>query len=184
MSSPHPSLTRRMVAALVTIAASLCLVQGAQAADRPSLLPPAGNVPFLVGHGTGVQIYQCTATIDGYRWIFVAPRATLTDFRGRTIMSHFGGPTWQANDGSKVVGALAESRTVNPNAIPWLLLGADSYPAPGGGGLLADTSYVQRLFTTGGLAPTTSPCGSDNAGVKAEIPYTAEYVFWKPIHHR
>jgi hypothetical protein len=182
MTRAHVRLARRLVAGVVALAALVPLAGAAQAqaATSPlSLLPPAGNRPFLVGHGRGVQIYRCAATANGFAWTFVAPRADLTDNRGRVIIEHFGGPTWQATDGSKVVGSVVSSVAVSPTAVPWLLLSATTTPAPGGGGLLADTTFVQRLLTVGGVAPAASTCGAAAVGTTAEVPYTAEYVFWK-----
>jgi hypothetical protein len=184
MTRSHIRFARWLIAGAVILAAALPLAQAAQAAAPPSpssLLPPAGNFPYLVGHGAGVQIYQCSATQTGFAWKFVAPRATLTDDRGQAIISHFGGPTWLANDGSKVVGSVVKAVPISPNAIPWLLLSATTTPAPGGGGLLADTTFVQRLFTVGGLAPAASTCDAANVGATAEVPYTSEYVFWKKV---
>jgi hypothetical protein len=181
MTRSHHRLARRLVAGVVALAAMapLAAAAPAQAASPLSLLPPAGNHPYLVGHGRGVQIYRCAATTTGLAWTFVAPRADLTDNRGRVIIHHFGGPTWQADDGSKVVGSLVSSFTVSKTAVPWLLLSATTTPAPTGGGLLADTTFVQRLFTVGGVAPAASTCAAANVGATAEVPYTAEYVFWK-----
>ena len=77
---------------------------------------PAGNKVFLVGHAVGVQIYSCSSTPTGFGWTFVAPRADLFNDRGKLIMSHFGGPTWQARDGSRVVGKVAGTATVDRKA--------------------------------------------------------------------
>jgi len=186
MTRSHIRSARWLIAGAVSLAAALPLAQAAHAQtptppSPSSLVPRGGNFPYLVGHGTGVQIYQCSATQTGFAWTFVAPRANLTDNRGRVIISHFGGPTWLANDGSKVVGSLVSSVPISPNAIPWLLLSATTTPAPGGGGLLADTTFVQRLFTVGGLAPAASTCNAKSVGVRSEVPYTSEYVFWKKI---
>jgi Protein of unknown function (DUF3455) len=180
----HRRFARRFLAGLVTLAAVLPLAAAAQAqaqapASPNSLLPPPGNHPYLVGHGSGVQIYRCSTTTNGFAWTFVAPRADLTDNQGQVIIKHFGGPSWQANDGSKVVGSVVSSLTVSPTAVPWVLLSATTTPAPDGGGLLADTTFVQRLFTVGGVAPAASTCTAANVGATAEVPYTAEYVFWK-----
>jgi hypothetical protein len=41
------------------------------------------------------------------------------------------------------------------------------------------TSYIQRIATTGGLAPAASTCDETTVGTIAEVPYTADYVFWK-----
>ena len=57
---------------------------------------------FLLANATGVQIYSCNATAAGPVWQFVAPRADLFDKNGKLIIKHFGGPTWQFNDGSAV----------------------------------------------------------------------------------
>jgi hypothetical protein len=166
-----------MLVAGLVLAGSLAQV--ARADVRNPLLPPAGNVPFLAAGASGTQNYACTATATGFAWTFTGPRANLFDLRGRVIITHFGGPTWQANDGSKVVGALSGSVTVDPNSIPWLLLKGTPTPAPTGGGLLAKTTFIQRLLTRGGLAPAASTCNARTAGSAAAVPYTAEYVFWK-----
>jgi len=58
-----------------------------------------------------------------------APRANLFDDNGRLIIAHFGGPTWQATDGSTVVGRAEASSTVDASAVPWLRLAATSTAA-------------------------------------------------------
>jgi hypothetical protein len=140
---------------------------------------PAGNKLFLVGHAVGVQIHTCAATPAGYRWSFVAPRASLYGDNGKLLMAHFGGPTWQAGDGSTVVAGVVDRATVDPTAIPWLLLAATSTAAGPDGDRLAGTTYIQRLATTGGLAPAPAGCNESTAGTTAEVPYTADYTFWK-----
>ena len=47
---------------------------------------------------------------DGEAWSLVAPRAEPLRPPGRRIAAHFAGPTWQAKDGSKVVGAARQRR--------------------------------------------------------------------------
>ncbi len=155
------------------------LAQVARADVRSPLLPPLGNLPFLAAYASGTQNYACSSTATGFAWTFTGPRANLYDLRGRVIITHFGGPTWQANDGSKVVGTLSGSQVVDPNSIPWLLLSGKATPAPSGGGLLAKTMFIQRLLTRGGLAPAASTCDARTVGSTAAVPYTAEYVFWK-----
>jgi predicted lipoprotein with Yx(FWY)xxD motif len=136
---------------------------------------PDGNTVYLVGHAVGVQTYSC----NGRAWSFVAPRANLYDDNGRLIIAHFGGPTWEATDGSKVVGRAEASSTVDGTAIPWLRLAAASTATGTAGDQLAHTTYVQRIATTGGLAPSASECSPTTAGTVAEVPYTADYYFWK-----
>jgi hypothetical protein len=73
-------------------------------------------------------------------------------------------------DGSSVT-ATAQASSPVPNAIPQLLLKSASNRGPG---LLSAVTYIQRLNTTGGLAPT----GTCSEGTTASVPYTARYTFW------
>jgi len=130
---------------------------------------PAGNKVHFHGFGVGVQIY----TWNGTSWGTAVPEAILFHAEG-VVAIHFGGPTWQSNGGSTVVGALPpKAVTVDPNAIPWLRLSAKS---PEGPGIFADTTFIQRVNTTGGKAPST-----DGAfvGQVARVPYTADYFFYR-----
>jgi hypothetical protein len=47
------------------------------------------------------------------------------------------------------------------------------------GDRLVPTTYVQRIETTGGLAPPAADCSAATAGAVTEVPYTADYYFWK-----
>src|SRR5262245_4374425 len=138
-----------------------------------------GNKVFLVGHAVGVQIYSCNATTGGYGWSLVAPRASLYDDNGKLIATHFAGPTWQARDGSTVVGQRVNGVSVDVTAIPWLLLSAVSTTAGPGGNRLVGTRFVQRIGTTGGLPPAGADCNGNTVGSTREVPYTADYYFWK-----
>ena len=108
-----------------------------------------------------------------------APRANLFDDNGRLIIAHFGGPTWQAIDGSVVVGKAEASSTVDASAVPWLRLAATSTAAGRAGSQLSQTTYIQRIATTGGLAPPAAECNAGRAGTVTEVPYTADYYFWQ-----
>jgi hypothetical protein len=137
-----------------------------------------GNKVFLVGHATGVQIYRCNAGATGFSWGLVAPRADLYGDNGKLIATHYGGPSWQTRDGSKVTATRVDGVMVDYDAIPWLLLKAT--PTPGAeGDRLAETTFIQRTSTTGGIAPAASTCNEATVGDVAEIPYTADYHFWK-----
>jgi hypothetical protein len=148
-------------------------------ADEPAvparIQVPAGNTPFLLAHALGVQIYACTATPGGPKWQFVAPKAVLYGDPGELLGFHFAGPTWQATDGSQVKAARVDGVTVDPKAIPWLLLEATSTSA----GRLAPTTYIQRLNTHGGLEPAAAACNAGTVGAEQHVPYTADYRFWK-----
>ena len=67
----------------------------------PDKLALAAQVP-----ATGVQIYDCApskADPGKYEWAYRAPEAQLFDTTGRTIGKHYGGPTWESNEGGKVI---------------------------------------------------------------------------------
>ena len=141
---------------------------------------PDGNKVFLVGNTVGVQIYSCTATgSGGHSWTFVGPRADLYGKNGDLITTHFGGPTWRALDGSEVLGQRVDGVTVDPTAIPWLLLSAASTSAGSDGDRLTATTFIQRTATTGGMAPAPAECNAATAGTTEEVAYTADYHFWK-----
>ena len=139
--------------------------------DCQNLQVPAGNKVAFHVYAEGVQIYRW----DGTSWIFVAPEAVLFADAGDdgVVGIHFGGPTWQSNSGSKVVGKLIDFCTPDPSAIPWVLLGAASTEGPG---IFDGVTYVQRLNTVGGKAPTAP---GDFPGQMARVPYTADYVFYR-----
>ena len=173
--APFRTTARLLLAALAAAVATAALTQAALAGVSPPIVPgglqPESGKPILVGHAVGVQIYACAAGA----WSFVAPRADLYDDHGKLIVSHFAGPSWQAKDGSTVVGTLLNKVTVDPTAIPWLLLEATSTTH----GRLEHTKHIQRVNTTGGLAPAAATCTPELVGVVQEVPYTADYYFWK-----
>ena len=169
-----------LVTGLCAIAAVVPLAGVATAAPTAPDVPDGiavgeGYKPYLIGHAVGVQIYGC----NGVSWSPIAPRADLYGDNGQLSATHFAGPSWQAKDGSKVIARRAADPVTVPNAIPWLLLEPTSATAGPDGDRLAGTKYIQRIATTGGLAPAASTCNAETAGNVAEIPYTADYVFWK-----
>jgi hypothetical protein len=175
---------RRLLAGVVTALAALPAAQLAQAAPAPPTVPgdivvEDGHKPFLLGHAAGVQIYTCTAAPDGFAWSSATPRAELYDDQGTRIVSHFGGPSWRAKDGSTVVASRVDGVTVDATAIPWLLLKSTSSTAWPDGDRLAGTTFIQRIATTGGLTPAAAECNAATAGTAREVPYTADYLFWK-----
>jgi hypothetical protein len=128
----------------------------------------------------GVQIYSCQATETGYAWTFQAPEANLFDRKGRLVVKHYGGPTWEAvSDQSKVVAKKLEEFSARTDAIPELLLQASAHD---GKGQMDDVSYIQRLETLGGLAPS-SGCDAAHVGATARVDYTATYFFYRPASH-
>ena len=146
----------------------LVVFLGGCAVQVPASLQPANESLAQVVPAKGVQIYECRDA----KWAFVAPEAELFDRHGKKIGSHYAGPVWEAADGSKVLGAVkARSDAPQAGAIPWLLLSTKSVA---GDGSFSKVTSIQRVSTTGGVAPM----GSCEAGVKARVPYTADYYFF------
>ena len=50
---------------------------------------------------------------------------------------------------------------------------------PTGGDTLTATTFIQRLNTSGGVAPSTGCASSTDVGKQAFVPYTADYFFYK-----
>ena len=143
-----------------------------------NLRTPATEVLSLKAAATGVQIYECNASKDEstrFEWIFKAPEADLFDIAGNKIGKHYAGPTWESNDGSKVVGEVkARDNGPDPNAIPWLLLSAKS---TSGTGVFSQVKSIQRVNTVGGIAPAET-CSQAQAGKVARVDYKATYYFY------
>ncbi len=162
---------RMLVATLAVLATAVPLAHATvDAPDVPGAIAvPAGNVPYLTVHAVGVQIYTC----NGTAWTLAGPRANLYD-GDKLFGTHYAGPSWQSKDGSVVVGSRVNGINVDPTAVDWLLLSTK----PTEPGRLGQTTFIQRINTTGGRAPATG-CDASTVGARVEVPYTADYVFWK-----
>jgi hypothetical protein len=142
--------------------------------DTARLRVEAGNKVAAHAYAVGVQVYRWTGT----SWLFVAPKAVLYhDEEGNgEFGTHYAGPTWESASGSKVVGAAFDRSTPDPDAIPWLLLRAASSDGPG---IFHGITWIQRVNTVGGKAPADP---GDAEGDEVEVPYTAEYYFYRAHH--
>jgi hypothetical protein len=195
--------TREWLAALGVALA----VAAAQPANAQTVTPPPvpstivieeGNEAFLVGHATGTQNYVCvpTPTIGKVDWNLFTPEATLFDDAGEQIITHFFSPNpdengllvraaWQDSEDTSTVWARATGSSVDaafvaPGAIPWLrLLVVGDEEGPTGGGNLTATTFIHRVNTVGGLAPSTGCSLPKDIGNKAFVPYQADYFFYR-----
>ena len=143
-----------------------------------NLKVPASQTLAVVAQASGAQIYECNASKADparFEWVFKAPEAELFDNAGKKIGKHYAGPTWESDDGSKVVGEV-KARDDGPdvNAIPWLLLSAKSAE---GNGTFGKTQSVQRVKTVGGKAPADG-CNQAQLGKFARVAYRATYNFY------
>ena len=188
--------------ALLGLSLICALPQAAQAQTvTPPIVPPGSGLEvdppdqaFLLGHATGFQNYECQPvdSLGRVDWTLFTPQATLFDDQNEQIITHFNSPnpdeatrvvraTWQDSaDTSMVWAAAVVVVTVDPNAIPWVkLVRVGSRVGPTGGTTLSDTTFVQRVNTRGGLAPSTGCDQLPDVGKKAFVPYTADYFFYK-----
>ena len=201
----HLSMRRILLiacAAAVAVAVTASLRQSTSAAESPpppvpaNIRVPAGNKLFLVGHAVGTQNYVCKPFGDGVKFVLFTPQATLFA-DGKQATTHYFSPnpaeggtiraTWQhSRDTSAVWGEVKPGNSssdpayVAPGAIPWLLVTAVGAQAgPDGGDMLMGTTFIQRLNTSGGVAPSTGCSSSADVGNKAFVPYTTDYFFYK-----
>jgi Protein of unknown function (DUF3455) len=149
-------------------------------------LPADGGGVLLHAGAIGTQDYTCEqVAVDGgtaYAWVFVGPEADLADCHAAKIGRHFASdagaaaPEWQTTDGTYVVGKKLAAFTPDggATAIPWLLVQETSN---GGAGTLSKAGYVQRLNTTGGIAPAVT-CDGTSLGTTQKVSYTADYFFF------
>jgi len=160
-----------------------------------TLAVPAGSKAFLIGHAVGTQNYICLPDGAGAKWVLFGPQATVFDDAGKQIMTHFLSPnpaeggtpraTWQHSDRTSAVWAMkvAESddaRYVEPGAIKWFLLkvmGAEEGSRPHD--RLTQATVIQRVNTSGGVAPASECTATGDVGKTKFVPYTADYVFYK-----
>jgi hypothetical protein len=167
---------------------------------------PAGNKVFFVGHAVGTQDYVCVPSDTGFRFVLFTPQATLFGDDGRQRVTHYFSPnpfeantdpkvlgdhmiraTWQdSKDTSTVWGQVKPGHSstdpafVEPGAIAWLLVTVvGAQDGPTGGDRLSGTTFIQRLNTHGGLAPSTGCASSADVGNQAHVPYTTDYYFYK-----
>jgi hypothetical protein len=181
-------LFRFIVACAGVLALGVLFAAAASARPAPQtapgdLLDPRTYAPdsrlFLVVHAIGVQKYTCQANGT---WLFTDPEATLYKTTGvpKPIGTHFlnfatGRPVWQLKDGSSVEAARTVTVPGGAGNIPWLLLQAVVTTAGPDGDRLTSTTWVQRLNTSGGVAPA----GTCTPGDRIAVPYSADYLFWR-----
>jgi len=166
---------------------------------------PAGNRAFLEGHAVGTQNYICVPKGSGVAFVLFTPQATLFSDDDKEVTTHYFSPnpfenppppgqfsdgtvraTWQhSRDTSTVWGKVvpgdssSDSAFVAPGAIAWLrvtVVGVEAGPT--GGDALTATTFIQRLNTSGGVAPSTGCASLTDVGNQAFVPYTADYFFY------
>jgi hypothetical protein len=172
MKLQHPAILSSSLLA----AAGTFLSFGAKAQQVPQQLqPPAGEHLRLQVSAKGDQVYTCKNDTGKIAWVLKAPDAQLFDKDGKQFGKHFAGPSWEANDGSRITGkAVANAPSPDANSIPWLLVTVVGHE---GGGDLSPVTSIQRLNTKGGKAPAAG-CDAEHVAQEVRVPYTANYLFF------
>jgi Protein of unknown function (DUF3455) len=173
-----PNYNPRFAFAALLAAASTVLSFSIAAQEVPKQIQPPANEQLLHRvHAKGDQVYTCKADGAQFTWALKAPDAQLFDKDGKPFGKHFAGPSWEANDGSRVTGkAVANAPSPNADSIPWLLVNIVSHE---GSGVLSRATSIQRLNTKGGKA-SASGCDASHVGQEVRVPYSADYLFYAP----
>ena len=171
-----PIYILRFAVATLLATTGVALSFSAAAQEVPQQIqPPASEQLLLRVHAKGDQVYTCKGDREQFIWTLKAPDAQLFDKDGKPFGKHFAGPSWEANDGSRVTGkAIANAPSPDSDSIPWLLVDVLTHD---GSGVLSRATTIQRLNTKGGKAPA-SGCDASHVGQEVRVPYSADYVFY------
>jgi len=144
--------------------------------DTQALAVPADQALVVEVMASGVRVYECMKVSDNsskFEWVFKAPEAELYDANGNRAGHFYAGPTWEAYDGSKVVGEV-KGKYPDLDAAAISLL--PSSKSNTGKGVFAQSISVRLLRTKGWQAPTES-CNQAQTGKESRVPFTANYRF-------
>jgi hypothetical protein len=143
---------------------------GPELGSCSKLSAPEGSTFAFHAYARGAQLYRWS----GSAWAPAGVSAELfADEGGKGLVGiHYTGPYWESLGGSRVKGALVDRCPVGGNAIDWLALAGTP---EGGPGVFQQVTFIQRVNTVGGRAPSSG--GTLDEVV--EVPYTAEYYFYR-----
>jgi hypothetical protein len=153
----------------------------AMAALSPPAVPPrlqasALEEPAFALRASGVHVYECRPSLNGgFQWVFTNPDATLSDGRASRALETTPNAFESSEDRSSVTGIVRAAAPAGSDNLPWVLMGAGS---PSETGLFAGVTSVQRVNTSGGVAPANG-CGESTAGTESRVAFTADYYFYK-----
>ena len=164
-------LTLCLAAAAALPAAAIPEPSGATARIRPSA---AEEAAFVLA-AQGVHVFECKPVASGYSWTFVAPDVTLYD-GGRSVATQTVPNQWEStSDRSSVAATVRSTQAPAAESLPWALMSAAPLSETG---LFAGVTSIQRVNTTGGVAPA-SGCTESAVGSETRVPFTADYYFYK-----
>lgn len=157
------------------VAAVMAICVASTVASAASSIDPPSAERVVTTTASGVQVYSCEYDAQHQLgWVFKNPQATLYDSSGHALIRHSAGPSWEADDGSRIVGhVIAQTPSETAASVPQLLLETRSTAASG---MLSPIRYVQRVNTVGGVMPASS-CSTEHQ--LGNSPYIANYIFYK-----
>jgi len=158
-----------------------------------------GYVCLPASNGVSWTVNNARPEATLFSNIFGAPVQIITHFLSHNdnplenVVPPFGNATWQSSfDRSKVWAAASLPKTISAGtdqscpttgSIPCLLLQAvGTQEGPTGGKILSETTFVQRLKTSGGAAPSNPSTGcltGTDVGHQLLVPYSADYYFYR-----
>jgi len=183
-SFPQRNIRLAAVVSSVLAAATLSACGSMERMASQDSLPdsvkvPAGHRVAMQTVGVGEILYECRAKKDAagqFEWTFIGPDAVLNDRSGMKVGKYYGPPaTWESRDGSKLTATQVAVAPAGAGNIPYQLVKAN--PATGNGAMTG-TTYIQRVATVGGVAPSAG-CDAGKLGAKQTVRYQADYIFWK-----
>jgi hypothetical protein len=145
-----------------------------------ALRVPKGHKLLFKVEAEGVQIYESRPGPDGKpQWVHKGPLAGLKQPSKKTGY-HYAGPSWEADDGSKLVADKAEKPVSVPapdpkKDVPWLRIKVKTDGQTDG--VFGGVTYILRMNTRGGVMPSRPPI---RAGTEVGVPYRATYYFYGP----
>ena len=185
MTIARATRTKLLTGALGAAAAIVVAAARAHAApdgpDVPTTIEVEdGHKVFLVGHATGVQIYRCDGVgpaTHGH-WSLHERPSPMTR-AGPSVRTSVVPPGRRRTAAPSSAAGSTASRSTPPPSRGCSSRRCPPAPVPTVTGS-PTTSFIQRTATTGGLAPAASSCNVNTTGAIVEVPYTADYHFWKP----
>lgn len=158
-----------------------------------------GYVCLPFGSGVSWTVNNARPEATLFANVFGEPVQIITHFLSHNdnpkenVVPPFGNATWQSSfDSSKVWAAATPATTIaagtdqscpNTGSISCLLLQTvGSEDGPTGGKILSKTTFIQRLKTSGGSAPSNPSTGclsAGDVGHQVLVPYSADYLFYR-----
>lgn len=172
--------------ALTALSVSACSMLAskptvADASIPASLRVPAGQLVKYRYAASGDVTYQCLPSSDRpgqFAWVQMLANATLNTRSGRSVGRYYGGPTWEANDGSQVIGSVIASVDSTTSGLPQQLIQTVSSE---GRASFSGISYIQLLNTQGGGSPSAT-CDYSARTQRQQVSFQADFVFYSAPH--